>query len=651
MTTLLSLTFNAGTNGAAITTATETSLSFAQGTLTYDNTHAIGAEAAKCDTGTGGSGTFCSLRKDFTAVADLSLSSNFWIGALPAASVTLSILTTGTVTGCAMRMNTLGQILLVDGASTVDTSALTVTPGARVSYEWNASSTHGAQELRLFIGADIGGATPTEVLSGTYTAATTFTRHQVGALGTPPVNFQVWYDSITVTDVYVPPYVPPVTDTLFDEDFEAGAAGAPVVTTDFSAQFGSWTYDNANTVGLLSATTTTGTTAFFTETLLTSVVDTSIYFNIWLDTLPATTFTIASVMTGTTTLAALRIKSDGTVIMVNGQPGLGGVQVAGTLLSVTANQRIQGEWHVNSSTSLQEFRLFLTTDINGTAPSEYIAGAYTGGTIGQIRLGVISAPTNVLSMWMDSLSATDLYVPPYVPPILSTLLSTQTFEGGADGVALTGLNTDFDTFVGAGTRAFSTAQHKGGTRSALIDSGASSAVTSFAKSFTAVTSSNIFIRLYRYVPAIPATNTTTSRCNFGGAGVCAIRYNAAGTISLMNGTGVAGTSTITPPVGSWARLDWSVRLGTSQQTLSIFTGGNVEGITPNNTIVGAVAGASVDAVAFGTVFGAPANWRIYFDDIAISTASMPPPTGTPGSTTSLRYLKAGVWTPLTVHKL
>ncbi len=649
MTTLLSLDFNAGTNGAAITTATEPSLSFAQGTLHYDNVHTIGLEAAKCDTGTGGSGTFCSLRKDFTAVADISLTSNFWVAALPSATVTLSILTTGTVTGVAMKLNTLGQILLLDGSTTVDTSTVTVTPGARVYYEWNASSTHAAQELRIFVGADIGTATPTEVLSGTYTAATTFTRHQAGALGTPPVNFQVWYDSIVVTDVYVPPYVPPTSDQLVLEGFEAGSAGAAVTVTDFDSSTGTWVYDNANTVGLLSATTTTAGTAYFTKAF-TAVADVTAKCDIWLGSLPAATMTVASVLNGATTVATVRVKPDGTLILVNGQPGFGGVQVAGTLASVTANQRIHLEWHVNSSTSLQELRLFLSTEIGGTQPTEHVGGAYSGGTISTIRMGVVSSASSTMSLWLDGVDVTDLYEDPYTDPPATVILANEGFEGAADGVAMNSSNTLFTTFSGSGTRAFSTAQAKEGTRSAFFDSLSSAFVATITKSFVAVTGQSIFARWYCYMPAIPATNTSIVRFSSGGAAVCTIRQNAAGTVSLMNGTSVAGTSG-SLPVGQWVRMDWTVRLGLSTQTLGIFTGANLEGLSANQTVNGAVSGTSVDAFLMGIIFGQPANWHIHFDDVAVSTASMPAPTGPPLPATNLYYLKAGVWTPLIRHRL
>jgi len=472
----------------------------------------------------------------------------------------------------------------------------------------------------------------------------------------------MWYDDITLTDVYVAPMPPPSGDVVFiNEDFEGGTAGAAITVggggnTDFDGMTGTPIFDSAHCLGAFAAKfTTPGTPApqYVTEIFASSANDSTLKFDLWMGALPPSNLTIATYNDGSNNvLAALRVASDGTVNIVNGSTSTGGSQVATTAVPVVAGQRAQIHWHVNSTPDLQEIRLFVGADIGGTVPTAHVSGTYDKGPTARCRVGLVASGVAGQTLWMDNVYIDNILVGVYTTPPTTTLVD-ENFEAGTNGAALSAVLTDFDTFFGtSGLREFSNAHAKGpGTLCAHFDTGSLNSLNSMKKTISPALDNKLYVRFYHWIDAWPTTDSSVARLYNAGSVVAGIRFDASQIFSLMNGASQSAVGSMHPLPGRWQRLEWTIDLVAGTQKLDTFTGANVDGTTPNETLNGAVIPQIADDLRFGTIFGTPASWVIYMDQIVASTAAMPAPITGSGTITTVRWVKGGVWSPITVHKL
>lgn len=201
----------------------------------------------------------------------------------------------------------------------------------------------------------------------------------------------------------------------------------------------------------------------------------------------------------------------------------------------------------------------------------------------------------------------------------------ESFEGAASGVAVSPTNSTINgilTTTGVGSAIFSNAFAVSGTRSCLIsvDATADYAVYWDVASLTGSQYASFYPRLPAVAPAtIQVIARWTSSANVNR---CQIAMNTSGKLLLRNVSALVATSTGTYH-GTRPRLEWDV-VGTTQ-TLRIFSGANLHGTTPDETITGAFTSAAATrfAAGFFGAWGAAAS--IAFDAVRVSDSSNPGP--------------------------
>jgi hypothetical protein len=211
---------------------------------------------------------------------------------------------------------------------------------------------------------------------------------------------------------------------------------------------------------------------------------------------------------------------------------------------------------------------------------------------------------------------------------------TELFEGAADGVTLSTVNTGFDVATSTGTgntRRFSTTVAHEGTRSGWFHQVA--AGTSFGTwIFPDGIRTTGGVCLYGYLPSLPvnslcvvALTRTASASNVARDHLAIQPTGAVRMYVGVSGSGVA-TSTVLIPAGSWFRLEWKVDTAVPQQSCQIYVGANVDGTVPDQTITGACGVNAIDAFSVGIPRSLTANaagYDIYLDAVQIDDTDFP----------------------------
>jgi hypothetical protein len=168
-----------------------------------------------------------------------------------------------------------------------------------------------------------------------------------------------------------------------------------------------------------------------------------------------------------------------------------------------------------------------------------------------------------------------------------TIEFTEDFEGAADGVGATASTTSFDVaFQASATMTHSTLRSILGTRSLRF---LNPTVTQYLYKSYSPARTVIYQRLYFYM-ADWTEGTTIMGVQTGTSLQSNVQVPVtAGKFRLRDGTTVTASSTMTPVIGQWYRLETKTDYGAATHALRIFTGANLHGTTADEELSGSMA--------------------------------------------------------------
>lgn len=171
------------------------------------------------------------------------------------------------------------------------------------------------------------------------------------------------------------------------------------------------------------------------------------------------------------------------------------------------------------------------------------------------------------------------------------------FSALADETAISNTNTQFDVVTAAIFTA-DTAKPNVGAVSCRC------AVTASAQSLrnTITTVTTRYLRTYIECDAYPTGTLVFWNAQSGTAtSIASVAMLTTGAVRIRDGATTIATSTSTLALSTTHRLEWAVTIGaTPAQTLRLFLGPNRDGTVPDETISGAITGASFDRWQFGS---------------------------------------------------
>jgi hypothetical protein len=216
-----------------------------------------------------------------------------------------------------------------------------------------------------------------------------------------------------------------------------------------------------------------------------------------------------------------------------------------------------------------------------------------------------------------------------------------TFESGQpDGTTITtgnsGVGGDaFQTVTGDCT--YSTVQVKNATLSGRFNPTATPAIASPQWTGLGLLTGDLWGRFYLWIDSLPSTEPRLVRIdNDSGAGCAFIAITpTTGTVDPMNAAqgGNIARGTVAIAIQQWTRIEFRVRAATSNGQIEWWLYNSADAAIglhdDTNSTSTAVLAANADRGRFGLcTANSPADWVIWMDDIALSTAGQIGP-GTP----------------------
>lgn len=196
-------------------------------------------------------------------------------------------------------------------------------------------------------------------------------------------------------------------------------------------------------------------------------------------------------------------------------------------------------------------------------------------------------------------------------------------NGGADGVAIDTANTDFSSITGSGTSVFDT--------DLFIEGGTSILVSPQRQCHATVSGGLFFMSYYAYFVNTPTTTYDVSLALLAGGIRARLRWNTNNLFRLINVSTLVDESTISLVTGQWYRFEWTINSAGGTQQWDIFTGPDLDGLTPTDSLSGAYTTSNVDTLTVGRQ--ASVGTDTNFDRIIIDNATMPPPFSGAATTT------------------
>lgn len=160
---------------------------------------------------------------------------------------------------------------------------------------------------------------------------------------------------------------------------------------------------------------------------------------------------------------------------------------------------------------------------------------------------------------------------------------------------------------------------------------------SIETNFTA--SGILYVSMYVKIQQTSSFNTFLARTS-GAANetISQIRFETTRAIKLYDKDINAGISSTTLIVGEWYRLDWTLNRTAGTQELKIFTGSNLHGSTPTETLAGGAGtldnstATTMDQLDMGPYTNVVSNASlIRLDRVSYNTATMPAPYSPPAA--------------------
>ncbi|HSX32715.1 MAG TPA: PKD domain-containing protein [Candidatus Saccharimonadales bacterium] len=199
MASVFSEDFEGGSNGAALTSS-NTTYTTITGTAVFDNsTRVTGSLSAKLSPG---GGTAVTLKEVFpsTPTGDTHrfFRRYFRVNALPSGAGNIVLMRTrlSSSTTAQVIMNPAGTITVRDNNTTVGTTTTTISLNAwfRVEWELDAATTN-TQTMKLFVGSNLNGTTPSESLTSKSYTQGAFDRIEDG-VGNSGYSGSLWIDAV-----------------------------------------------------------------------------------------------------------------------------------------------------------------------------------------------------------------------------------------------------------------------------------------------------------------------------------------------------------------------------------------------------------------------------------------------------------------------
>lgn len=260
MASVLTETFEGGTNGTAMTTGNTAFNQLVQAGWTFSTAQAaVGSLSGRCQVSSAAS----IATATFTAAAALYGRFFLYVATRPAALIAIGQYTSVGTMRAELQLGPNGQLRMRNsGTVAIHTAPDNTTPlGGWCRVEWSYSNTAAQQRLRVFTGANLFGSTP-DYDSGTVTttAAGTADRLSIGTLNTTTMT--AYWDSVAVDNAAFPaPPAAPATanagpDQVGVEPWSTVTLSGSDTGTVTSRQ---WTQLTGTPVTLTGATTATAT--------------------------------------------------------------------------------------------------------------------------------------------------------------------------------------------------------------------------------------------------------------------------------------------------------------------------------------------------------------------------------------------------------
>jgi hypothetical protein len=643
--------FDTGTTGAAVPSGGSAFFSGVgvTGTVTYRDTAPLSPQGGKYCRFSGAAGGAASrYRMLDTAVTSMATGFFGRFTTVPPGNVVLVQArgggtppnTPGTTILGGIRFNPVagsGCTVSLRNGSTVngDPSTRVLPTGGWWRLEWKftgAGTSSGTQELRIFLGSNVNGDTPDEVMTRDFTITTAPSGvdnliYGIGAAVTTAWDVDV--DAVRVNTEFPGRWTGPLGSApltwgppvevrradpgdLFSENFDSGTAGVTVPHggTAFFSGLGTGantltTYSGATPLspqGGLFARFAAGdgqaVSRYRTFSAAASTMATTFYGRF--TALPPGNVVLVQARgggsppttAGTTILGGIRLNpaTGGCTVSLRNGSSVNG-DPSGTVLPTGGWWRL--EWKYTgggTSSGTQELRIFVGANVNGTEPDEVMSRDFTITTApsgaDNFIYGIGAAVSTAWAVDLDHIRVAEEFTGP----------------------------------VGGAPQSISAYR--------VLDAAATTIATGWYGRFDTAPPQPVFCCVAGGGGAPPDAAGLTIRAG--------VRINTNRTLSIINGTPAGGTVVATSaaalPTGAWWRADWKVSNATGVQTqdLRIFTGSTVGTNEGFELISGAFTTGTVDSFTYGLVTTGE-TWTYDVDGVQIASSFPGPWTEASGS--------------------
>jgi len=229
---------------------------------------------------------------------------------------------------------------------------------------------------------------------------------------------------------------------------------------------------------------------------------------------------------------------------------------------------------------------------------------------------------------------------------------TESFETGPDATALSTTNTAY-TLILKGTSCTSafTTDGYAGLGGKFYATGVTGSYSYASKTLSPAVSV-LYTRRFYKVDATPTAATPILAAFGSGTKNGAVTMTSTGKFGLQNGSAGAATSTTSVPLNAYFRLEWTFSSTAGTQSLQIYTGANVNGTTPTETISAAFpTSVTTDALRDGIISNPGVVTNLTIDEAVnnsttwVGPYSSTPPSTIPEGSTWLQLSPGGAITP------
>jgi hypothetical protein len=217
-----------------------------------------------------------------------------------------------------------------------------------------------------------------------------------------------------------------------------------------------------------------------------------------------------------------------------------------------------------------------------------------------------------------------------------TLVLSESFEGGTNGTALSGVNTNYTAgvTVSSATATFdnSIIGSVGQICAKLLQSASSGTVSATSALFPAPTT--LYRKWCTRLSSVPNGNFYIAAVlASGGSNAGRVAINSTGKVFLQDGSTTIATGTYSLVANKWYRFEWDI-VGTTA-TVRVYLGQWSQ--TPVDTITGTVVGTAIVQTQSGIVASAASTiMTVWLDEDTADTAT--PQSLVPGSGSFEYYL-------------